>query len=63
MGNQRFQHFKKGGAETGHSGPRHDNVGPIKTKNWPGLPGKTQPKTRNHGMRKVKPGAASQGIC
>jgi len=62
MPNDRFSMFKGGGAKTGHEGPKHDNVGPIKTKNWPGLPGKTQPKTRNFGMKKIKPGAASQGV-
>ena len=63
MGNKRFQKHKGGGAKTGHEGPRHDHVGPIKTKKWAGLPGGTQPKTRNFGMKKIKPGAASKGIC
>ena len=63
MGNQRWQHHKGGGAPTSKSGMREDNVAPIKTKKWPAVPGNTQPKTRNYGMQKVKPGAASQGIC
>jgi len=62
MGNKRFQKHKGGGAKTGHEGPRHDNVGPIKTMNWPGPPGKTQPKTRNFGFRKVPGGAAQKGL-
>ena len=63
MPNKRFEKFKGGGAKTGQSGGKNDSVGPIKTKNWPGLPGGTQPKTRNFGMKKIKPGAASKGIC
>ena len=63
MANQRWQSHKTSGGKTGQQGPRHDTVGPIKTKSWPGIPGKTQPKIRNHGFEKKKQGAAEQGIC
>ena len=62
MGNQRFQKHKGGGAKTGHQGPRQDSVSPMKTKNWPGTPGKAQPKTRNYGMKKMNQGLAGKGV-
>jgi hypothetical protein len=62
MPNQWWKKFTGSGAKTGQSGPKHDSVEPIKTKNWPDIPGKTQPKTRNFGFRKVKGGAAEKGI-
>jgi hypothetical protein len=62
MGNKRFQKHKGGGAKTGQQGMRHDDVSPVKTKMWPGIPGKTQPKTRNFGFRKVPGGASQKGV-
>jgi len=41
---------------------RNDTVTGYKTKNWPGLPGGTQPKTRNFGMKKMKEGLAGKGV-
>ena len=62
MGNQRFQrHGSKTGPKTAE-GPRHDNVGPMKTKKWPGLPGKTGSAFRNQGFPKKRQGAAEKGI-
>jgi len=62
MPNKRFSSFKKGGAKTGQRGPKHDTVGPIKTKNWPGIPGKTQPGDRSQGVKKMFDGLASKGV-
>ena len=63
MPNKRFAKFPAGkGAATGHVGPKKDKVGPIKTKNWADVPGKTQPKIRNFGFRKVRGGAAEKGV-
>ena len=41
---------------------RKDSVSPIKTKNWPGLPGGTQRRKLNHGMKPLKHGPADRGI-
>ena len=62
MPNERFSKFPSTGAKTGSRGPRHDSVMPIKTKKWPDIPGKTQPKTRNFGAKHMKQGAASKGV-
>ena len=34
----------------------------IRTANWPGLPGASQPKDRSGGVRKVRQSAKDQGI-
>jgi hypothetical protein len=62
MANKRFAKFRGKGAAPVQSGPRKDSVSPIKTKRWPDIPGKTQPKTRNFGFRKVPGGAAEKGV-
>jgi hypothetical protein len=61
MGNKRFQTHPGSGHKTGQKGPRHDSVSPEKTKAWPKVPGKTQPKDRSHGFARVKGAAASEG--
>ncbi len=62
MGNKRFQSHKSMGAKTGHEGKKHDMVGPIKTKKWPGVPGKTGSKFTKQGFPKKRQGAAEEGI-
>jgi hypothetical protein len=62
MPNKRWAKFKGKGAKTGQEGKKHDMVGPIRTMNWPGVPGKTNPKVRNYGFRKVPGGAAQKGV-
>ena len=62
MANKRHAKFPTTGFKDMKSGPRHDNVGPEKTKNWAGLPGGTQPKDRSYGVPKIKGGAKQEGI-
>ncbi len=62
MPNKRFEKFPSKGASNGKAGPKQDKVGPIKTTNWPGLPGKTQSKPRNAGVKKMHDGLASKGV-
>ncbi len=62
MPNARFSKFPSKGPPTGQEGKKHDSVMPIKTKNWPGVPGKTQPANRAQGINRLKPAAASEGI-
>ena len=50
----------KGGATNMPKGVSHPM--PMRTINWPGLPGKTQPKDRSGGDRKVKVHPVSKGI-
>ena len=40
MPNQRHSKFPSSGPKARKSGPKHDTVGPVKTANWPGSPGK-----------------------
>jgi len=64
MPNKRYAKFPSSGFKDNKSGPRRDNVGPIKTANWPGLPGKTGDafaKARS-GFEKKKTGAKQEGI-
>ena len=62
MPNKNFSKFPSSGPKKMKKGDKDAMVGPIKTKNWPGIPGKTQPKTRNFGFRKVPGGAAEKGV-
>ena len=62
MGNNRFQSHPGSGAKTGQVGPRHDTVGPMKTKAWASVPGPTQRKARNAGIKKMKQSASEKGI-
>lgn len=62
MANKRWAKFKGGGAKTGQVGKKHDSVNPIKTMKWPDVPGKTNPKIRNFGFRKVPGGASEKGV-
>ena len=50
-----------GGASNDQSGGK---VPPFKesTAAWPGVPGKTQPRSRNVGIKKVKQAVKSEGI-
>jgi hypothetical protein len=34
----------------------------MKTKDWPDIPGKTQPKDRSFGFRRVKESASQKGV-
>ena len=61
MPNKNFEKFPSKGAPTGRAGSRSDSVTPEKTKSWPDIPGKTQPKDRSFGFRRVKGAAASKG--
>jgi len=65
MGNQRFQKHTGKGAPTGQTGKRNDMVGPMKTKNWPGVPGKTGAafSKASGGFRKAKQSASEKGVC
>jgi hypothetical protein len=51
----------KGGAPTGQGGGSYP---PFKEKTaaWPGVPGKTQPRDRSGGTKKVKQAVKSEGI-
>ena len=60
--NLRYAQFPSKGPKKQKEGQRHDEVGPMKTKDWPGLPGKTQPRKLNHGMKPLKHGPADKGI-
>jgi len=51
---------KKQGAPTGVRGG--SAAMPEKTAGWPGVPGKTQPKDRSGGTKKVKHYPVSEGI-
>jgi len=62
MPNQRFSSFPSKGAKAGKRGKGADSVSPIRTKNWPGLPGETQPCVRGGGVRKIPGGAAQKGL-
>jgi hypothetical protein len=42
-----------GGHKEGSRGSKPGGSMPMKTANWPGLPGKTQPKARNAGIPKT----------
>jgi hypothetical protein len=35
---------------------------PMRTANWPGVPGKTQGKSRANGVKKMTQGAKSVGV-
>jgi len=65
MPNQRYKKFPSSGPSRAKAGERHDNVGPIKTKNWPSVPGKTGNAFAGatSGFKKVKGGAKTEGIC
>jgi len=62
MANKRHAKFPSSGAPTGSVGPRKDSVSPIKTMNWPGVPGPTKSKCFANGFKKAKNGAASEGV-
>lgn len=50
----------KNGAPTGQEGKQHD--APMKTPNWPGLPGKAQSKDRSNEVKKCHCYPTSKGI-
>lgn len=62
MPNPRWRKItKRAGPPTGQGGgpkPQFDE----KTANWPGVPGKTQPRDRSGGTKKVKQSVKSEGI-
>ena len=62
MPNKNFAKFTGGGHKEPPRGKKCGDLGPVKTANWPDVPGKTQPKTRNYGYRKVPGGAAEKGV-
>jgi hypothetical protein len=64
MPNKRFAKFPSKGASNGKDGPKRDNVGPIKTANWPGPPGKTGHAFKNAqgGFKKVRGSAKQEGV-
>ncbi|MHC4179978.1 MAG: hypothetical protein ACYSWU_20935 [Planctomycetota bacterium] len=62
MANKRYAKFPSKGAQTGQSGPRKDSVEPVKTKKWPGVPGRTNPTRRNYGMKEMKQGLDPEGV-
>lgn len=65
MANQRWKTFpKKKGSSAGNKGKGADTFSPVKTKNWPGLPGGTQPKRKdsNGSGRKMCQGLADKGV-
>jgi hypothetical protein len=51
----------KGGASNDQSGGKYK---PFKesTAAWPGVPGKTQPRDRSGGTKKVKQSVKSEGV-
>lgn len=49
------------GAPTGQSGGKVPAIN-EKTAAWPGAPGKTQPRDRSAGVKKVKQTMRSEGI-
>ena len=46
---------------TGHRGPK-PGMGELSTANWPGLPGKTQPRNRSGGTNRIKQSMKSEGV-
>ena len=62
MANKRHAKFPSKGAPLVPSGPKQDSVGPIKTMNWPGVPGPTKKSDFSNGFKKAKNGAASEGV-
>jgi hypothetical protein len=62
MANKFHQKQSKGKPPpTGQRGPT-PGVGSEKTAAWPGVPGKTQPKDRSNGVKKVKGHVRKEGI-
>ncbi len=61
MPNKRFEKFPSSGHKNTAPGKHRDSF-PIKTASWGALPGKTQPRDRSGGDRKIKTYAKSEGI-
>lgn len=61
MPNKRFEKFKGGGSPATPRGKHADKM-PMRTANWPGTPGKHQPRDRSAGTPRVKAHPKSEGI-
>ena len=62
MPNKRYAKFPAKGPSPKSPGPKRDNIDPIKTASWPGLPGGTQTKDRSAGIKKMPISVKQEGI-
>ena len=62
MANKRFNPLRSRGGATNDLGGGKCKPFKESTAAWPGVPGKTQPRDRSGGTKKVKQAVKSEGI-
>lgn len=61
MPNKNYENFK-GPKPPANKKPSNPQLKADKTANWPGVPGRTQPKDRSAGVKKIRQTLKSEGI-